>query len=84
MISDTDIKDWQMLTTPLKLKELKEGEMFSFFGDSNKRIFKVMCKANEIVFAETAEIFNAFALPSFMEVYPWVINKNVNQNSTNN
>lgn len=84
MISDTDIKDWEMLTVPLKLKELKEGEMFSFFGDNNNRIFKVMCKANQIVFAETVEIFNSFALPDFMEVFPWVINKNVSQNDTNN
>lgn len=84
MISDIDIKDWQMLTTPLKLKELKEGDMFSFFGDSNNRIFKVMCKANEIVFAETAEIFNAFALPNFMEVFPWVTKQNEKAKSTDN
>ena len=84
MLNEHDIKDWEMLTTPLKLKELKEGQMFSVFGDCNNRIFKVMCKANEIVFVETAEIFNAFALPNFMEVYPWVTNKNVNQNDTSN
>jgi hypothetical protein len=84
MLNEHDIKDWQMLTTPLKLKELKEGDMFSFFGDDNRRIFKVMCKANEIVFAETAEIFNAFALPNFMEVIPWVTKLNVNQKSTSN
>jgi len=84
MLNEHDINDWQMITEPLKLKELKEGEMFSFFGDNNNRIFKVMCKANQIVFAETAEIFNAFALPDFMEVFPWVINKNVNQKATDN
>lgn len=69
MISDTDIKDWVMLTTPLKLKELKEGEFFSFYEDN--RVFKVMRKVNQIVFAETAEVFNAFALPNFMEVFKW-------------
>jgi hypothetical protein len=84
MLNEHDINDWEMITTPLKLEQLKEGEMFSFFGDDNNRIFKVMCKANQIVFAETAEIFNAFALPDFMEVYPWVINKNVNQKATDN
>lgn len=82
MISDTDIKDWVMLTEPLKLKELTEGDIFSVFGDN--KIFKVMCKANQIVFAETAEIFNAFALPDFMKVYKWAINKNETQSSTNN
>ncbi len=70
MISDTDIKDWQMLTTPLKLDKLKEGDLFSVFGDN--KIFKIMCVANNITFAETSEIFNAFALPAFMQVYPWV------------
>jgi hypothetical protein len=70
MISDTDLKDWQMLTTPLKLQELKEGAMFSVLGDN--KVFKLMCVANNIAFAETAEIFNAFALPTFMYVYPWV------------
>lgn len=69
MLNEHDLKDWQMLTTPLKLKELKEGEFFSFHEDN--KIFKVMCKANQIVFAETAEIFNAFALPDFMKVYKW-------------
>ncbi|MGI9214327.1 MAG: hypothetical protein ACR2HS_01270 [Gammaproteobacteria bacterium] len=69
MISDTDIKDWVMLTTPLKLKELKEGEFFSFYEDN--RVFKVMRKVNQIVYAETAEIFNAFALPDVIGVYKW-------------
>ena len=71
MLNEHDIEDWVMLTEPLKLEQLKEGDLFSLFGDCNNRIFKVMCKANEIVFAETAEIFNAFALPNFMEVYRW-------------
>lgn len=84
MLNEHDIKDWEMLTTPLKLKELKEGQTFSLFGDCNNRIFKVMCKANQIVFAETAEIFNAFALPDFMEVYPWVSKQNTNLKSTDN
>lgn len=69
MISDTDIKDWQMLTTPLKLKELKEGEFFSFYEDN--KVFKVMHKVNQIVYAETAEIFNAFALPDVIGAYKW-------------
>lgn len=82
MLNEHDINDWVMLTTPLKLKELKEGDVFSVFGDN--KIFKVMCKANQIIFAETAEIFNAFALPDFMKVYKWAINKNEIQSSINN
>jgi hypothetical protein len=82
MLNEHDINDWEMLTTPLKLQELKEGDVFSVFG--NNKMFKVMCKANEIVFAETAEIFNAFALPRFMEVYPWVSKQNTNLKSTGN
>jgi hypothetical protein len=82
MLNEIDIRDWEMLSTPLKLQELKEGDVFSVFG--NNKMFKVMCKANEIVFAETAEIFNAFALPRFMEVYPWVSKQNTNLKSTGN
>jgi hypothetical protein len=69
MISNIDIKDWQMLTTPLKLEKLKEGELFSVAGSD--KVFKLMCIAQDIAFAETAEVFYAFALPRFMEVYPW-------------
>jgi hypothetical protein len=82
MLNEHDIKDWEMISVPLKLKELKEGDIFSVFGDN--KVFKVMCKANQIVFAETKEIFNAFALPNFMEVFPWVLKQNVNQKATDN
>lgn len=69
MLSEIDIKDWQMLTTPLKLQELKEGELFSVLGDN--KLFKLLHAVNDIAFAETAEIFNSFALPRFMEVFKW-------------
>ena len=82
MISNVDLKDWIMLTQPLKLKNLKDGEMFSVFGDN--KMFKLLHKTNEIAFAETREIFNSFALPSFMEVYPWVLKQNANQKATSN
>jgi hypothetical protein len=82
MISDIDINDWQMLTTPLKLEKLKEGDMFSVFGDS--RMYKIHYVLNEIAYAETREIWNSLVFPRAMEVYPWVINKNVNLKSTNN
>jgi hypothetical protein len=70
MINEIDIKDWQMLTTPLKLQELKEGDFFSVSGSD--KVFKLIAVANEIVFAETADIFNAFALPRFMDVFEWI------------
>lgn len=82
MISDIDIKDWQMLTNPLKLKELKEGDVFSIFGDN--RMYKLRHVLLDIAYVETAEIWNALVFPRTMEVFPWVINKNVNQNDTNN
>jgi hypothetical protein len=69
MISEIDVKDWQMLSEPLKLKALKEGELFSVAG-SNK-LFKLVAIANEIIFAETVEVFHTFALPSFMDVFKW-------------
>jgi hypothetical protein len=82
MISDIDIKDWVILTTPLKLKELKEGDVFSLFGDN--RMYKLQHVLVDIVYAETAEIWNALVFPRTLEVFPWVINKNVNQNDTSN
>lgn len=82
MISDIDINDWQMLTTPLKLEKLKEGDMFSVFGDS--RMYKIHYVLNEIAYPETREIWNSLVFPRAMEVFPWVTNKNVNQNDTNN
>lgn len=82
MINEFDINDWQMLTTPLKLNQLKEGDLFSVLGDS--KIFKIMCVANNIAFVETADIFNAFTLPNFMEVFPWVTKQNEKVKSTSN
>lgn len=82
MISDIDINDWQMLTTPLKLEKLKEGDIFSVFGDS--RMYKLQAVLVDIVYAETPEIWSALVFPRTLEVFKWVINKNVNQNDTNN
>lgn len=69
MLSEIDIKDWQMLTTPLKLQELKEGELFSVLGDN--KLFKLLHAVNDIAIVETAEIFYSFTLPRFMEVFKW-------------
>jgi hypothetical protein len=82
MLNEHDINDWQMLSTPLKLEQLKEGDMFSVFGDN--RMYKIHYVLNEIAYAETREIWNALVFPRAMEVFPWVINKNVSQKSTNN
>jgi hypothetical protein len=69
MINEIDVKDWQMITKPLKLQKLKEGAMFSIPGSD--KIFKLMCVTNKIAFAETAEWSCTFALPKFMEVFQW-------------
>jgi hypothetical protein len=87
MLNEHDIKDWVMLTEPLKLNQLKEGDLFSVLGDN--KILKLLQVLNNVVFAEvkdyaTEEIRKVFILPNFMGVYPWVINKNENQSSTNN
>lgn len=72
MISDTDIKDWVMLTEPLKLKELKEGDTFSVFGD--ERMYKLQRVLLDIAYAETSEIWNALVFPRTMNVFKWVEN----------
>ena len=70
MINEHDLTDWQMLTTPLKLQKLKEGELFSLLGDN--RIYKVQHVLMDIVYAETKEIWNALVFPRELEVFPWV------------
>ena len=82
MLNEYDINDWVMLTEPLKLEQLKEGDLFSVFGDN--RMYKIHYVLNEIAYAETREIWSALVFPRAMEVFPWVTNKNVNQNDTNN
>jgi hypothetical protein len=87
MLSEVDIKDWEMITEPLKLEKLKEGDVFSVLGDN--KMLKLLQVLNNVVFAEvkdyaTEEIRKVFILPTFMEVFPWVTNKNVNQNDTSN
>lgn len=87
MLSEVDIKDWEMITEPLKLEKLKEGDVFSVFGDN--KMLKLLQVLNNVVFAEVKdyaveEIRKVFILPTFMEVFPWVTNKNVNQNDTSN
>ena len=87
MLSEVDIKDWEMITEPLKLEKLKEGDVFSVLGDN--KMLKLLQVLNNVVFAEVKdyaaeEIRKVFILPTFMEVFPWVTNKNVNQNDTSN
>lgn len=82
MINEIDIKDWQMLTTPLKLQELKEGDVFSIFGDT--RMFKLQHVLTDIAYAETEEIWNALVFPRAMEVFRWVTKQNEKVKSTSN
>jgi hypothetical protein len=86
MLSEVDIKDWEMITEPLKLEKLKEGDVFSVLGDN--KMLKLLQVLNNVIFAEIKDCVDesrkVFILPTFMEVYPWVINKNVNQKATNN
>lgn len=69
MISEIDVNDWQMLTEPLKLKELKEGDFFSVLGWD--KMLEVQHVLTDIVYAETTEIWNALVLPRTMEVFKW-------------
>ena len=86
MLNEIDIRDWEMLTTPLKLDQLKQGDAFSVFGDS--KMLKLLQVTNNVIFAEVhdavEEMQKVFILPKFMEVYPWVSKKNTNLKSTDN
>lgn len=70
MLNEHDIKDWEMLTEPLKLEKLKEGDIFSLFGDN--RMYKLQHVLTDIVYAETAEIWNALVFPRTLNVFKWI------------
>lgn len=72
MLNEHDIKDWIMLTEPLKLEKLKEGDVFSVFGDN--RMYKIHYVLNEIAYAETREIWNSLVFPRAMNVFKWINN----------
>ena len=86
MLNEVDLKEWEMINEPLKLEKLKEGDVFSVLGDN--KMLKLLQVVNNVIFAEIKDCLDSsrkvFILPTFMEVYPWVINKNVNQKATNN
>lgn len=69
MINEFDIKDWQMLTEPLQLKELKEKDLFSFEGSDS--VFKFYAKFGERIIATFKDDDSLFALPDFLKVYKW-------------
>jgi hypothetical protein len=82
MISEVDLQDWEMITTPVKLDKLKEGDMFSLFGDN--RIYKVQHVLLDIAYAETKEFWTSLVFPRSMEVFPWVSKQKESQLNTNN
>lgn len=81
MISEVDLQDWEMITTPVKLDKLKEGDMFSLFGDN--RMYKVQHVLLDIAYAETKEFWTSLVFPRAMEVFPWVSKQRESQLSTN-
>lgn len=81
MLSEVDLQDWEMITTPLKLDKLKEGDMFSLFGDN--RIYKVQHVLLDIAYAETKEFWTSLVFPRSMEVFPWVSKQKESQLNTN-
>lgn len=72
MINEFDISDWQMLTEPLELKELKAHDLFSF--DGVDCVFKYLLNSGEriiAVFNEDENLADTFLFPDFLKVYKW-------------
>lgn len=72
MINEVDIKDWQMLTEPLQLKELKTNDVFSFEGC--EELLHHHGKLGNTVIAgilNLKEISIPYTLPDFLKVYKW-------------
>lgn len=70
MINEIDIGDWQMLTKPLELKELKGKDLFSFEGSDC--VFKFYGKlGNRICATFIDDDVTTFVFPDFLKVYKW-------------
>jgi hypothetical protein len=72
MLNEHDINDWEMITTPLKLEQLKEGDVFSVLGDN--KMYKLYCVLTDIALAGTEEIWDSLVFPRTMNVFKWVKN----------
>jgi hypothetical protein len=82
MINEFDINDWQMLTEPLLLDELKKHDRFSIHGSD--AIFEYMVSVNDGVMAMTTSNQSPFVFPKFMQVYPWKRQQNTKVSPTGN
>lgn len=72
MINEIDIRDWQMLTEPLQLKELKTNDIFSIEGC--KELLHHQGRLGNTIYAgilNLREINIPYALPEFLKVYKW-------------
>lgn len=85
MISEIDVKDWEMLTEPLPVSQLKPYDLFSVHGSTD--VFKYTGHIGKAVIAilqqnESREL--AFIFPDFMEVFPWKASQKTKANPTDN
>lgn len=72
MINEIDIKDWEMLATPLPLKELKVNDIFSIEGSNE--MFEHYGKLGNSIIAGLISIEHMrvpYNLPDFLKVYKW-------------
>lgn len=73
MINEIDIKDWQMLTEPLQLKDIKINEVFSF-ENSTELLESYGSLGRTVIaglFTEDGKYAIPFTLPDFLKVYKW-------------
>jgi hypothetical protein len=82
MINEFDINDWQMLTEPLVLDELKKFDLFSIYGSDE--IFQYMASVHDGVMAMTKTDRSPFVFPKFMQVFPWKQQQKTKVNPTDN
>ncbi len=87
MISEIDVKDWEMLTEPLALNKLNVSDLFGVHGGTD--IFRHAGKVGNAIIAilqqkEKEAVELAFIFPEFMEVFPWKASQKTKVNPTSN
>lgn len=69
MINEFDIKDWNMLTEPLELKDLKTMDVFNIEGYTE--MFINLGNKGPCIIATSVPNRQNYILPSFLKINLW-------------
>ena len=70
MISEVDIRDWEIVDEVMHLSNLKRDDVFSL--ENSKQLFEHWGNFNNSVYAGLyGSSNNIYCLPEFLKVYKW-------------